>query len=111
MVPGDRGRVTLLREGTDQLELGAETQAATVLVVRDGWAPGWTARVNGRPEPVWRTDGRHRAVALPAGRSDVVLSYRPPGLTAGVALSGVGLTLVVGLGWRRRPAGPRGRSS
>ena len=94
----------------------SSSSAPTVLVVRDGWAPGWTAEVDGRREPVARADGRHRAVAVPAGRSTVVLRYRPPGLCPSLAGSAAG-ALVRGdrpRGAKRPPrpwprgAGPRG---
>jgi hypothetical protein len=54
------------------------------LVLRDAFARGWAARVDGRPAPVLRANGRHRAVALPAGEHDIVLRYEPPGLAPGL---------------------------
>ncbi len=39
------------------------------------------------PAPVLRANGKHRAVAVPAGKHEVVLRYEPPGLAAGIGLS------------------------
>jgi hypothetical protein len=101
---GARGKVLRREEGTDRLEIEVESDAATTLVVRDGWAPGWRARVNGTSAPVWRADGRHRAVPLPEGRSVVVLSYRPPGLGPSLVISACAVVALVALR-RRRPRG------
>jgi len=57
------------------------------LVTRDSHARGWQATVDGRAEAVLRANGKHRAVAVPAGRHAVVLSYHPPNLRLGIALT------------------------
>jgi hypothetical protein len=59
------------------------------LVTRDSFAPGWTATVDGGAAPVLRANGKHRAVAVPAGRHVVDLRYRPPGLSLGLAMMGL----------------------
>ena len=59
--------------------------------MRASHARGWRAHVDGVPAPVLRANGKHRAVAVPAGRHEVVLRYEPPGLLAGLALSGLSL--------------------
>jgi hypothetical protein len=92
-----RGRVVSTRRRSGRLVIVAEADSPAVLVIRDGWAAGWTARVNGRAAAVRRADGRHRAVALPEGRSDVVLLYRPPGLGPSLAVSALALAALGGL--------------
>jgi len=72
------------------------------LVSRASFAPGWTASVDGAPAPVLRANGKHRAVPVPAGAHDVRLEYRPPGLRAGFALSGLCAVLGAFLWWRWR---------
>lgn len=101
-VNGAQGRVLEQREASDGLRLVVEADRATVVVVRDAWAPGWQARVNGTPAPVLRCDGRHRAVAIGPGRSEVIMSYRPPGWRAGLAVLAVALAAVVALLLRGR---------
>jgi hypothetical protein len=80
------------------------------VVLRDGWARGWTARIDGRPTPI-RAQGAHRSVQVPAGRSRVEMTYRPPGLAAALWLSGLALAVAAWLapGGARRVdgAGPR----
>ncbi len=84
---GATGRVVRISEGNDRVTLTVETDRPTVVLLRDTWAPGWTARVDGRSVPVLRANGRHRAVPVPAGASQVVLCYSPPGLTAGLLIA------------------------
>jgi hypothetical protein len=73
------------------------------LVSRQSHARGWAARVDGRETPVRRANGKHLAVAVPAGRHDVELLYRPPGLRAGTVLSLLGAILLAGVWWRGGP--------
>jgi len=74
-----------------------ETDGPGWLVVRASFARGWRARVDGRDEAVRRANGKHRAVAIPGGRHEVVFSYDPPGLCAGLLATVVGLLACVAL--------------
>jgi hypothetical protein len=89
------------RSGANQVSLVVEARAPADLLLRDGWAPGWTARLDGVPVAL-RAPGRHRSVAVPAGRSRVDLSYRPPGLVAALAVSLLAQALALVLGRPRR---------
>jgi len=61
------------------------------LVLRNSYARGWRATVDGRRQPVVRVNGKHQGVALPAGRHVVTLRYVPPGLRTGAWLFAVSL--------------------
>jgi len=102
------GRVLAIEERTQEIRLRVEADRPTVVVVRDAWARGWSALVNGRPEPVLRANGRHRAVPVPTGVSDVVLRYRPPGLGLGIVLSALSAVVLAGLWIRGRPPAAAG---
>lgn len=65
----------------------AQTDGAGWLVVRATHARGWHASIDGSPAPVTRADGRHRAVAVPAGRHEVAFHYQPPWLVPALWLS------------------------
>jgi hypothetical protein len=88
---GVGGRVLGAGGGSDLIALQAEADAPSVVVIRDAWAPGWEASVNGAPAPVLRADGRHRAVPIGPGRSQVELRYHPPGLRLGLAIGALSL--------------------
>jgi hypothetical protein len=106
-----RGRVTRRggRAGEERFDVEADGDA--YLVSRASFARGWVARVDGEDAPVLRANGKHKAVPVPAGRHEVVLSYEPPGLGLGLALTALAL-LASAAGWiaAPRPAPPaRGR--
>jgi hypothetical protein len=105
---GGAGRAVELERTTDRLELQAEAEADTTLTVREAWAPGWTARVDGGA--VAMTRARHLEIALPAGRHRVQLTYRPPRLAEALGASGLALGLLVAL-VRPRTASPAAATS
>jgi hypothetical protein len=102
------GRILSLQESSDQIVMDAEADHPTMVVVRDGYAPGWTATVAGSSVPVLRANGRYRAVAIPAGRSQVVMSYRPPSLRRGLGVGLAAALVMAFLGWRPSSSRPVG---
>lgn len=102
VVAGAQGRVLSSREELAALDLVVESDRTSVLLVRDTYDIGWNATVGGLPAPVLRADGRHRAVPIPAGRSQVALRYSPPRFASGVALSLASAVLAAGLAFRGR---------
>lgn len=105
-VEGAVGTVTTVQETTGALELEVEASRPTAVVVLEGTFRGWRASRDGASVPVLEA-GHHRAVWVPAGRSRVVLAYRPRGLREGLVLSFIGVA-VSALLWRGRAgAAPR----
>ena len=77
-----------------------EADGPGVLVVRASFARGWRAEVDGAAAPVLRANGRHQAVAVPAGRHHVRLRYRAPGLRLGLAVTAAAaVTVFTLLAW------------
>lgn len=94
---------TIRRDEGNALVIDVATADEALLVVADTWTPGWTVAVDGVGSPLRRVDGLLRAVAVPAGRHEVVMRYRPPGLVAGALVSIVTAgALVAGLRRSRR---------
>jgi hypothetical protein len=94
-------RVLETRYGTNDVSLLVEADRSEEVLLRDGWAPGWTARVDGEPADV-RASGRHRSVRVPAGRHRVTMEYHPPGLELALGVSGLALAAAAALAGRRR---------
>ena len=97
-------RVAFTVDDAQRVRLTTDSDGPAWLVVTDTWFPGWQARVDGVPQPVWRADYAFRAVAVPAGHHEVALTYAPrsvrDGLVITLVASGVvGALLVPG---RRR---------
>jgi uncharacterized membrane protein YfhO len=70
------------------------------LLVTDRWAPAWTAKVNGRAQPVLVGNFIFRAVPVISGDNLIDFRYQPQGYWPSVALSWLVLALVlVGQAW------------
>ena len=67
------------------------------LVLSDSYYPGWQATLDGVAVPIHRANFLVRAVRAPAGRHQVVFSYRPPLLRAGMIASALAWLLAAGL--------------
>jgi hypothetical protein len=81
------GEVRLQFEAAGRLELEVQAAEPARLLLRDAWARGWRARVNGALAPLEHDEGLHLRVSVGPGRQRVELDYWPPGLSAGLALS------------------------
>lgn len=91
-VPGaEPGRARILREGSDFMEIEAQLERPSVLLVTDAWTPGW------RAVPLEAGDDHRyelvpanyvlRAVALDRGKHQLRLEYAPPAFRIGLAIS------------------------
>jgi hypothetical protein len=99
-------RITWRRDEPDELALGVDAPAPAFVVIADAWFPGWSARRDGTPVPVWRVDHSLRGVSLPAGRHELRMRYRPEGWDVGVRVTRAALSLwlvslLAWLVWRR----------
>jgi hypothetical protein len=72
-------------------------RSATVAVFVEQFAPGWSARVDGKPAPVLRANLLLRAVPLTAGSHRLELEYHTPGFRLALFLSAMGLLLYLAI--------------
>jgi hypothetical protein len=75
-----------------------------LLVVGEGYDPGFSARVDGRPARVVRVNGDRMGVVLEGGTHRVVLTHHARGFAAGLVLAGasaLGLAAAAAAGRRR----------
>ncbi|MDP9358483.1 MAG: YfhO family protein, partial [Chloroflexota bacterium] len=105
--PGDRSQETasVMRYEPEQITLATTTTAPGLLVLREVYANGWRAYVDGERVDVLPTDHALRGVPIPAGEHSVGLRYEPPALRLGLLLSGVStvamLAVFVASAWSR----------
>jgi hypothetical protein len=85
-----------------RIEAVVDADQPATLIVGEGWSPGWRATVDGLSVDVGLAPGARSAIAVPRGRSRVVMRFRPPGLAAALAVSVLGLAVTLGLLWRGR---------
>jgi hypothetical protein len=76
-----------------EINVRVDAPDAGYLVLSETWYPGWAATVNGQNTAIEMVNGAFRAVAVPAGTSQVSLRYWPLSWTWGLALAAVGLVL------------------
>jgi hypothetical protein len=98
------GRVETVIARAERLELRVESESAATLAIRDALAPGWTATVDGQPTP-FEPRARHRMLALPAGRSEVRMVYRPAGLGLSYVVAFAAAIALAALAFGRPRAG------
>jgi len=69
----------------------ARAHGPGLLVVAEGWDPGWRAEVDGRPERILRVNHLAMGLVLGPGIHRVTLGYTPRGFVAGLVLAGISL--------------------
>ena len=100
------------QDSPTRIVLRVDAPAAGWLVLADAFYPGWEARVDGQPSPIYAADGLFRAVAVPPGPHEVTFQFRPRSLQLGAALALVGVVLAAAVLWlasrgRRSPTTSR----
>lgn len=97
--PGPCGMISWSSYDCNRWELEANMKRDGYVLVSDGFYPGWTAQVDGAAAEVLCADHCFRAVAVPAGRHRLVMTYRCRPMEWGAWL---GLLALAGLGASRR---------
>jgi len=108
---GRQGRATVLREGSDFLEVEADVASPSVLLVTDAWTPAWRAvsleSGDARRYELMPANYVLRAVPLDRGRHRLRLEYAPREFTVGAAISALAWAAWLGaaiLLWKRARA-------
>lgn len=91
-------RAEVVRAVGARLDVRAEGPG--LLVVAEGWDPGWRATVDGRPSRLLRVNHVQMAVPLPAGTHRVALRHRARGLFAGAAMAAAAAVGLLVWWWR-----------
>jgi len=87
----------VLAYGANEIRIRTRGETPGLLFIGDNYFPYWRARVDGAPARILRCDYAFRAVPVPGGTHEVVLTYRSNPLLAGAGVSGAAGVLV--LGW------------
>lgn len=77
----------IVHAGLNRVSVRVRAPRAGLLYLADTWFPGWSAKVNGKPEEILIANYAFRAVVVPQGDSTVDFAYWPEGFTAGIAIS------------------------
>ncbi len=76
-ISSSRTVLELGKRTPSRLEVVVECNGPCLLVVAQPWAPGWSAKVDSRPAETVLTNIAGLGVAVPGGRREIELSYRP----------------------------------
>jgi hypothetical protein len=97
------GPVRVVRSEAGRWEFDVQAPQPALLVVADGYYPGWQARVDGVAVPVVAANLAQCGVPVPAGRHRVEMFFRPREFVQGALVSGLSLMLMVlvVVRWRR----------
>ena len=94
---GGSGDVRITAYHPTQVEILANAAAPALVVLTDTWDAGWHAQVNGRSAPIYPVDHLFRGVPLPAGKSLIVMTYRPWTFITGAWVAGAALAVALRL--------------
>jgi hypothetical protein len=84
------GRVTAARWGESRFALDVQAPDGGFLVVSESDFPGWSCRVDGKPVPIARVNGRVMGIVLPRGARQVRLEIHSDGLRWGLGAALLG---------------------
>ena len=87
--------VHFTRESPNRFVVEAQAARHFFLVVSENWYPGWTAKVNGTPQPLMRANGALMGVFLNPGPSKVEFSFRPRHFYWALSLTMISLLTLV----------------
>ncbi len=89
------GTVTITHYDFEAVSLEARLTSPSVVVLNDAWYPGWTALVDGAPQPIVRANGLVRGVLLPAGTHHIEFEYHDPAAALGGRITGLSVVLLL----------------
>lgn len=88
-----RGQAEFVAYRPHEVRLRVTSDAPAYLILREATYEGWQATVNGQSAPVYRADVLFRAVPVPEGESEVVLTFAPPSWGVAFALGALAWVL------------------
>ncbi|MCU1275109.1 MAG: hypothetical protein JWO48_2540 [Bryobacterales bacterium] len=89
------GVTNVERYSPNRIELSVSTNGPAFLVSSEAHYPGWSATINGKPAPLYMTNGAFRGLLLESGANHVVMTYWPERFLAWAAISIVSLLFVI----------------
>jgi hypothetical protein len=89
------GKTEIVNYSPNFIELKVETEKPQLLFLSDNYYPGWQVYIDGKQDKIYRADYTFRAVAVPAGRHQVIFSFEPKSFYWGLKISLISLVLFI----------------
>ena len=101
---GGNENVRIVKRSGGSVLLEANLACRGMVVLSDGYFPGWRAQVDGRPAPIYEAYTAVRGLVVDAGRHVIAMEYRPASVLAGGIMTAAGVlgALLLSLLDRRR---------
>ena len=95
-----RSKIALLENAAGLLRMEVRLGAGGpgLLIVSQADVPGWQARIDGAPAPIYRAYGLVQGIVLPEGVHELELRYLPGSFVAGGWISLAALAALLGVG-------------
>jgi uncharacterized membrane protein YfhO len=84
-----------------------DTSETALLVLSDMLYPGWRARIDRKPAPIYATNGLFRGIIVPSGVHTVEMLFRPTSLRLGLGGLGMAVCVISLLLQQNRLKGPK----
>lgn len=94
---GFAARIEIEEPRPEHIIARASSQDAALLVLNERWDPGWRARLDGTPAPLFEADAVLMATPLPRGEHIIDFVYRPRALVLGRVISVASLCICLSL--------------
>jgi hypothetical protein len=94
-IPASRATITSYED--TRVDIRASASQPGLLIHADQYHPGWRAHLDGQPVPIVRVNQILRGVILPPGEHEIVFSFAPATLKIGMAISLVGLIILIAM--------------
>jgi hypothetical protein len=96
-IPSPDDHVDIVEASAGKLNLVAQSRERRFLLLSEVWHPGWSAWVDGKTTAPVRADIALMGLWLEPGMHHVEIRFWPPGLTAGLVITGITILGVVAL--------------
>jgi hypothetical protein len=92
--PRYNGKVEQVRYRPNHVTVKTRQEGNGFLVLMDSYFPGWTVKVDGEEQSIFKANQFYRAVQLGPGEHTLEFEYFPEGFKLGLVISGISLSLL-----------------
>ena len=90
-----QAEVRIMPTNSDTMKFQVQTGKPGLLVIASSFYPGWTARINGQPAHIYRTNWLTMGVLVPPGKNEIVLDFVTPGFRLGLVVTTLSLAILL----------------